>query len=87
MYRNYYPSRFPENFLWGGSLSANQTEGTWRLKGKGILIVEVVKQSKRHGVYSVNDVTKQSVTQAIRDDSTEYYPKCRGIDFYHRYQE
>ena len=27
---------FPENFLWGGAIAANQTEGAWDKDGRGI---------------------------------------------------
>ena len=26
---------FPDNFLWGGAIAANQAEGAWDLDGKG----------------------------------------------------
>ncbi len=26
---------FPQGFLWGGALAANQSEGAWREGGKG----------------------------------------------------
>ena len=29
---------FPENFLWGGAIAANQAEGAWDLEGEGISV-------------------------------------------------
>lgn len=33
--------QFPENFLWGGAISANQAEGAWNEDGKGISVCDV----------------------------------------------
>jgi 6-phospho-beta-glucosidase len=27
---------FPNDFLWGGAIAANQAEGAWNVDGKGI---------------------------------------------------
>lgn len=27
--------KFPEKFLWGGAIAANQAEGAWNIDGKG----------------------------------------------------
>ena len=27
--------RFPDHFLWGGAVAANQIEGAWNVDGKG----------------------------------------------------
>ncbi|WP_159180643.1 family 1 glycosylhydrolase, partial [Klebsiella pneumoniae] len=32
---------FPENFLWGGAIAANQAEGAWNLDGKGISVADI----------------------------------------------
>ena len=31
-----YRDTFPEGFLWGGAICANQAEGTWHEGGKGL---------------------------------------------------
>ena len=33
--------KFPENFLWGGALAANQCEGAWQTAGRGLANVDV----------------------------------------------
>ena len=33
---NNITSGFPEGFLWGGALAANQVEGAWNIDGKGL---------------------------------------------------
>lgn len=40
MYNNL--EKFPENFLWGGAVAANQCEGGWNVGGKGISTSDVL---------------------------------------------
>ena len=35
-------SVFPEGFLWGGALAANQSEGAFREGGKGLTTVDMI---------------------------------------------
>ena len=34
---------FPEGFLWGGAIAANQCEGAWKEGGKGPSVADVAK--------------------------------------------
>lgn len=63
---------FPENFLWGGAVAANQCEGAYLEDGKGL---------------SVQDVMPHGIRGARTKEPTEDNMKLVGIDFYHRYQE
>ncbi|MCI8558656.1 MAG: glycoside hydrolase family 1 protein [Lachnospiraceae bacterium] len=63
---------FPENFLWGGAVAANQCEGAYLEDGKGL---------------SVQDVMPYGVRGDRTEKPTEDNMKLIGIDFYHRYQE
>lgn len=68
---------FPENFLWGGAVAANQLEGAWREGGKGISMADCC---------TAGDVnTPRRISYELSDK--EYYPNHSGIDFYHRYKE
>ena len=78
----------PEGFRWGGALAANQVEGAWREGGRGPAVSDVASYKpkadpKEYAIHHQNTVA--SITAAMADDDTEYYPKRRGIDFYHRY--
>lgn len=64
--------RFPEGFLWGGAVAANQCEGAYDEDGKGLSIQDVLP----HGL-------KGPVTDAPTPDNL----KLVGVDFYHRYRE
>ncbi len=66
---------FPEHFLWGGAIAANQAEGAWNEDGKGPSIADVV----RGGIISGRH-------DAAVDPSL-YYASHEAIDFYHRYKE
>lgn len=63
---------FPENFLWGGAIAANQCEGAVREDGKGFSCADAMP----HGVF------KDPVIPP-----PEFYLKQTAIDFYHRYKE
>lgn len=63
---------FPENFLWGGAVAANQLEGAYNEDGKGLSIQDVLP----HGI-------KGPRTMGPTEDNL----KLAGIDFYHRYKE
>lgn len=32
---------FPDDFLWGGAIAANQAEGAWQEGGKGLSVPDV----------------------------------------------
>lgn len=36
--------RFPEGFLWGGAVAANQLEGAYNEDGKGLSVQDVTPQ-------------------------------------------
>ena len=65
-------SVFPENFLWGGAVAANQCEGAYNEDGKGL---------------SVQDVLPRGLVGPRTQEPTPDNLKLEGIDFYHRYKE
>lgn len=69
-----HSKRFPDNFLWGGAIAANQAEGAWNEDGKGP---------------SIADVSAEGVQGPVDRDVMEnkYYPAHEAIDFYHHYKE
>lgn len=81
---------FPEGFLWGGAIAANQAEGAWNIDGKGISTADLAMNRKNIGkgdYKKQNAVSSEQLSIALQDESTTNYPKRRGIDFYHRYPE
>lgn len=64
--------KFPEGFLWGGAVAANQCEGAYNEDGKGL---------------SIQDVLPRGIKGARTMCPTPDNMKLTGIDFYHRYKE
>lgn len=69
-------ARFPEGFLWGGAVAANQCEGAYLADGKGLSCADVVKV----GPDRFKDLS-------LDLDPSAYYPSHEAIDFYHHYKE
>lgn len=69
--------KFPEGFLWGGSIAANQCEGAWNIDGKGDSVCDhMLGGTKSTPRFFTNEI-----------DPTKHYPSHKGIDFYHHYKE
>lgn len=68
---------FPENFLWGGAVAANQCEGAWNQDGKGVSIADVCTAGSK--------TTKRRITRGVMEG--ESYPSHEGIDFYGNFKE
>ena len=69
--------RFPENFLWGGAVAANQCEGAYLEDGKGLSVPDMLLGG---------DVNTPR-TFLPQTDPAAFYPSHEAIDFYHRYKE
>lgn len=64
--------KFPDGFLIGGALAANQCEGAYNEDGKGL---------------SVQDVLPHGLRGKRTDKPTPDNLKLRAVDFYHRYKD
>ncbi|MGN0662325.1 MAG: glycoside hydrolase family 1 protein, partial [Faecalibacterium sp.] len=71
---NHYVDTFPDNFLWGGAVAANQCEGAWDVGGKGIDYASCCHT----GLADLNPYPTPA---------DMYHPGREAIDFYHRYPE
>ncbi|CBY28057.1 TPA: 6-phospho-beta-glucosidase [Yersinia enterocolitica] len=74
-------STFPDGFLWGGALAANQAEGACFESGKGLTTVDMIP----HGEHRLAVKLGREKRFTLRDD--EFYPSHQAIDFYHRYKD
>ncbi|WP_100012997.1 6-phospho-beta-glucosidase [Lentibacillus sediminis] len=74
-------SKFPEVFLWGGALAANQVEGAYLEDGKGLTTVDLMPTGENRW-----KVLKGHI-DSLTPDASEFYPSHEAIDFYHRYKE
>lgn len=65
-------TKFPDNFLWGGAVAANQCEGGYIKDGKGL---------------SIQDIMPKGIKGAPTQEPTADNMKLIAVDFYHRYKE
>ena len=83
-------SYYPKDFLWGGAIAANQAEGAWNVDGKGMSVADVARFKPSISVEDYKSqwhVSLEDIAIAKETDDVVYYPKRRGIDFFHRYKE
>ncbi len=72
--------KMEKDFLWGGAIAANQTEGAWDADGRGKCLADILPAGvSRYYAYD-------HVKEAMETDYG-YYPSHEAIDFYHRYPE
>ena len=73
--------RFPEKFLWGGAIAANQAEGAYKADGKGLTTVDLLPAGPlRLGIM-------KGKLDSLEPDDALFYPSHEAIDFYNRYPE
>lgn len=72
---------FKHDFLWGGSLAANQCEGGFGVNGKGLDLMEIIP-----GGLEARKAAFASPLDYI-DLNNKNAPNRKAIDFYHRYKE
>ncbi|WP_047985501.1 6-phospho-beta-glucosidase [Ornithinibacillus californiensis] len=72
---------FPEGFLWGGAIAANQAEGAFLEDGKGLTTVDLLPTGEKRFSIMKGKLPSFSPLEG------EYYPTHEAIDFYHRYKE
>lgn len=79
---------FPEDFLWGGAVAANQLEGAYQEGGKGLCISDLneyqndIPLDKKYN----GEITTEYINNALKENN-RVFPKRWGIDFYHTYRE
>lgn len=73
--------KFPENFLWGGALAANQCEGGYQEAGRGLSNIDVCCHGPQREAILKGEA---NVTKPLPELT---YPSHLGVDFYHRYRE
>ncbi len=72
---------FPEGFLWGGAIAANQAEGAYLEGGKGLTTVDLLPKGKKRWNIAMGKL------ESFTPIEGEFYPSHEAIDFYHRYKE
>lgn len=79
--------KFPDNFLWGGAVAANQCEGAWDVGGKlpnvTDVMVGIIKSAQNPSITWDADANEWKMDL---DENTAYLSHD-AIDFYHHYKE
>ncbi len=66
--------KFPEHFLWGGAIAANQVEGAYNLDGKGLSVADVMPR----GILN---------SKPVLDDELGDFPYHTAINYYQTYKD
>lgn len=80
------PKGFPEDFLWGGAVAANQCEGAYQYEGKGLSVADInefrgdLPLEKRANA----DISTEYIQRALQS-KTAVFPKRWGINFKETY--
>ena len=70
-------NKFPQDFLWGAAVAANQVEGAYNEDGKGLAAPDCMTIGSK--------TTHREYTDGIVEG--KIYPSHKAVDFYHRYKE
>lgn len=73
---------FSKNFLWGGAISSNQTEGAYLSGGKGLSNFDMLPFNGNR----LKDVVWED-DKNILNEENQYYPSHTAIGFYGSYKE
>lgn len=79
---------FPGDFLWGGAIAANQAEGAFDVRGKGLCIADFQSINSHSNKLDARkeEAALKNTVDMLTIDPDKYYPKQHGIDFYHTYK-
>lgn len=80
-------SPFPEGFLWGYAIAANQAEGAWLEGGKGPNQADVMAWDPAIDPHEIARITSAQQIDAALADTETTFPKRDGIGFYQRFRE
>lgn len=78
--------QFPEQFLWGGAVAANQCEGAWLEGGKGPSVTDCMVGIGADAHHPGLAYDAETGAWSFAPDPAKAYLSHEGIDFYHRYE-
>ena len=82
------PTLFPDDFLIGGALSAAQAEGAWNVDGKTLTVADCAPLTKPAPGEPTRTVRlDREYLHYAKTADPQDFPKRRGIDFYHRFED
>lgn len=78
---------FPEDFLWGYSLAANQAEGAWNVDGKGPSQADIMAFDPARGAHEVAIIKTRAQIEAALTNTSAIYPKRDAVGFYEHFED
>lgn len=82
---------FPNDFLWGGATAANQQEGGFQQGGKGLSVADAYSFDSTLPKENWDDLWKKMTHKQVKEaqnlDSSLFFPKRYGNDFFNHYKE
>ena len=86
--------KFPKDFLWGGATASNQCEGGYNLGGKGMSNLDYIRYVPKEELKNAivdqvrgSTITEEEYNNFLKNENKINFPKRRGNDFYHHYEE
>ncbi|WP_416337258.1 6-phospho-beta-glucosidase [Enterococcus thailandicus] len=70
-----------KEFLWGGAIAANQSEGAFDVANRGLANVDLIPYGEARSKFLLGE----NIDLELSDNY--YYPSKNGIDFYHTYKQ
>lgn len=81
-------SGFPNNFLWGGAIAANQAEGAFDVDGKGLCVADINEFRNDIPIDKKSNLEMtSSELNSLLNSNDKIFPKRWGIDFYYSYKD
>lgn len=72
---------FPSDFLWGGAIAANQSEGAYLEDGRSLATIDVMPYGNKRFPVALGMIENPVCEEG------EFYPSHEAIDFYHHYKD
>lgn len=73
--------KFPDDFLWGGAIAANQAEGAYLTDGKGLSTADVIPTGVTREKFMKNPDLNEFPNKEL------FYPSHEAIDFYNKFND
>lgn len=74
--------KFPENFLWGGAIAANQSEGAYMTDGRLPSVMDIIPLSDERRLLKQGKIDYHKFLY----NEKYYFPSHKGIKFYENYE-
>jgi len=74
---------FKKKISWGGAISASQTEGAYQIGNKGLSTEDIIPANAQ---CAIDQITPEDIQNILNKENQLFFPKRKGINFYHEYK-